>query len=122
MSRVIRFEIVAENPERCAEFYNKVFGWNITPIEGDKNYWMIETGDRADPGIDGAIIRRRSPDMSVINIIQVEILDMAIKIIETHGGKIVVPKFAVPGLGWSLYFKDPEGIIMGLLEPNPNAR
>ena len=29
MSRVVHFEIPADDPERAVEFYKKVFGWKI---------------------------------------------------------------------------------------------
>jgi predicted enzyme related to lactoylglutathione lyase len=122
MSRVIHFEIPADDPGKSGEFYKKAFGWKITPWGDDNSYWLVETGDKSDPGIDGAIIKRRIPNMPVVNTIQVEILEVAIRIIESHGGRVVIPKFAMPGVGWVLYFQDPEGIVMGLLEPNPNAK
>ena len=34
MSRVVHFEIPADNPDRVAEFYKKVLGWNIQKWEG----------------------------------------------------------------------------------------
>ena len=41
-NRVAHFEIQATNPEQAAEFYTKVFGWEIKKWEGglhqpDKN-------------------------------------------------------------------------------------
>ena len=34
MSRVIHFDIEADDPQRAAEFYTKVFGWKISKWEG----------------------------------------------------------------------------------------
>ena len=40
MSKVIHFEIPADNPERAIKFYEDVFGWEIEKWElGD--YWLI---------------------------------------------------------------------------------
>ena len=44
------------------------------------------------------------------------------KKIKDKGGIIVVPKHAVPGVGWAAYFKDPEGNSFGLMEEDPTAR
>ena len=36
-----------------------------------------------------------------------------------HGGSVVVPKMAVPGVGWLVYFKDTEGNILGAMQADP---
>ena len=36
MSRVIHFDLSADNPERAAEFYEKVFGWKVNKWGGLK--------------------------------------------------------------------------------------
>ena len=38
MSRVIHFEIQAENPERAMTFYENMFGWKFSQW-GDQKYW-----------------------------------------------------------------------------------
>lgn len=52
MGRVMHFEIQAEKPERAIQFYTGVFGWKITRWGGDE-YWLITTGRKEEPGIDG---------------------------------------------------------------------
>jgi len=34
--------------------YQKVFGWEINTWHGPEDYWLIMTGERGEPGIDGA--------------------------------------------------------------------
>ena len=55
MKRVVHFEISADDPERAADFYRNVFGWEIAKWEGPIDYWLITTGDEKYPGIDGAL-------------------------------------------------------------------
>ena len=43
MSRVVHFEIHAENPERAVRFYTAVFGWTITKWDGPFDYWLVST-------------------------------------------------------------------------------
>ena len=45
-----------------------------------------------------------------------------IKKIEHHGGKICVPKMAIPKIGWLAYAEDPAGNVFGVIEPNTNAK
>ncbi len=42
MSRVIHFEIQAENPEHAMTFYETLFGWKFTQW-GDVKYWVVAT-------------------------------------------------------------------------------
>ncbi len=37
------------------------------------------------------------------------------------GGTVVAPKMAVPGVGWTAYFADPEGNAFGVMEFDPAA-
>ena len=48
MSRVIHFEIHADNPERAIAFYSGLFGWQFKKWEGPMLYWLITTGPDSD--------------------------------------------------------------------------
>jgi predicted enzyme related to lactoylglutathione lyase len=45
-----------------------------------------------------------------------------VKAIEALGGTILISKQAVPGIGWTAYFQDPEGNAFGLMEDDPTAQ
>jgi predicted enzyme related to lactoylglutathione lyase len=44
------------------------------------------------------------------------------KIITENGGKIAMPKFAIPGKCWQGYFLDPDNNVFGIFEPDENAK
>jgi len=44
MPRVVHFEIHADDPQRAANFYQGVFGWDIKKWEGPEDYWLVTTG------------------------------------------------------------------------------
>ena len=48
-------------------------------------------------------------------------MDETISAIEKAGGKIVVPKMAIPAVGWLAYFTDPDGNIHGIMQEDKNA-
>lgn len=121
MSRVIHFEIPADDPERSIKFYESVFGWTIEKWDGPIEYWLIMTGDENEPGIDGALARREDPETGVENTIDVKDLDQTLLEVEANGGKIIRPRMAVPGVGWMAYFKDTEGNTFGLMESDETA-
>ncbi|MBM4237177.1 MAG: VOC family protein [Euryarchaeota archaeon] len=122
MPRVVHFEINAEDPQRAVKFYRKVFGWKISKWGGPVDYWLVETGDKEEPGIDGAIMPRMKRGAHVYNTIGVPSYEDAVKKIEKNGGKMITPKNAVPGVGWVGYFKDTEGNVLSIIEPDESAR
>lgn len=122
MPRVIHFEIPADDPERAIAFYQNVFGWKIQKWEGPMDYWLISTGPEEEPGIDGGLGHRTDPETGTENTIGVENLDEYVEMVEAHGGKVIRPKSAVPGVGWLAYCQDTEGNRFGLMQDDPTAQ
>ena len=121
MSRVVHFEIPADNPERAIKFYEKVFDWQIEKWEGPIEYWLIMTGEEDKPVIDGGLARREDPTTGVENTIDVKDLDASLANVKGHGGEVIRPRMAVPGVGWMAYIKDTEGNVFGLMENDLEA-
>ncbi|ASS49130.1 MAG: lactoylglutathione lyase [Candidatus Fluviicola riflensis] len=124
MNTVGYFEIHSAQPEREIAFYSAVFGWKFikeefVPIE----YYRIETN-----GINGGLLKRQgqSPVLgSAVNAftcsIQVEDFDATSNLILENGGKVALPKFAIPGRCWQGYFMDADHNIFGIFEVNEHA-
>src|SRR5471030_1568454 len=118
MSRVVHFEVHAENPERAIAFYQAVFGWQFTKWDGPMDYWLIVTGPDTERGINGGMIRRMGPgplDMQAVNAyvctIGVTKIDESVTKALAAGGVLALPKMPIPGIGWLAYVKDTEGNI-----------
>ncbi len=122
MNRVTHFEIAASDPEKSAKFYGAAFGWKTEKWGGPQEYWLVETGDASTPGINGGIIHASTSLSATVNTIAVEDLDQAIARVTSAGGTIVVPKMAIPGVGWLAYAKDPDGNPFGMMEPDADAK
>jgi predicted enzyme related to lactoylglutathione lyase len=122
MNRIVHFEINSDSPEKAAKFYEEIFGWKIKKWDGPIDYWMITTGDKEEPGIDGGMMKREDPGATVNNVIDVKSVDECLKKIEEKGGTVVVPKHAVPGIGYAAYFKDLDGNLFGLMEEDESAK
>lgn len=122
MNRVIHFELPADNPERAAEFYKKVFGWQLQKWDGPQEYWLVTTGPEGQAGINGGLMRRQHPGAGTCNTIDVASVDQAVANITKNGGKNVVPKMAIPGIGHLAYCTDTEGNVFGILQPDPSAQ
>jgi predicted enzyme related to lactoylglutathione lyase len=126
MPRVVHFEIHADDPQRAVTFYQDIFGWQINKWEGPQDYWLVTTGPENEPGINGAILRRPQPVngdgvIAYVCTIDVPSVDDVTAQITAYGGTIVLPKMAVPQVGWLAYCKDSEGNIFGVLQSDPSA-
>src|SRR5204863_8187236 len=94
-ANIVWFEIPADNIERPKSFYNALFGWKIERFPGPMEYWHIDTGG-SDDTPDGAIIPRQNPQHGVTNYVAVPSVDQFAAKVEKLGGKICMPKQAVP--------------------------
>ena len=128
MPRIVHFEVHAADPERLAEFYRQLFGWKISKWDGPMEYWLVETGGKDDAGINGGLMRRQGgppTDGQAVNAFvctaDVPSLDDVLTRLEGLGGRLALPRMAVPGMGWLAYVKDPDGNIMGVMQADPAA-
>jgi uncharacterized protein len=122
MSTFVHFDVPADNPERAKQFYEQIFGWNITPIPGPMEYYEIQTkDDDGSIGLAGGMGSRGAPEQKITNYIGVSSVDEYIEKVKQHGGTIIMPKMPVPGFGYLATFQDTEGNTLGLWETNSNA-
>lgn len=127
MHRVIHFEIHADDPPRAVKYYSELLGWQFQSWGGPMEYWLITTGTQDQPGINGGLIRRRGPIdgqavIAYVCTVDVPNVDAYTQRAIAGGGQVVVPKMAIPGLGWLVYCKDTEGNIFGMIQDDKNAK
>jgi uncharacterized protein len=120
MDSIVHFEIPADDPKRAGEFYNRAFGWQVTPMP-EMNYTMIgtapsdENGTPKEPGmINGGMPKRGQPIEHTVVTIHVQSIDDALTKIEELGGKRLGEKMSLGDMGSAAYFKDTEGNVVGL--------
>ncbi len=109
---VVHWELWSEDPDKAARFYEQVFDWRIQHIP-DLRYHVVDTGGG---GINGGIMKpQRGPwPGKMAFYIDVDDLDSYAERIRQAGGKIVVEKMDVPGVGQLSLFEDPEGRVLGM--------
>jgi uncharacterized protein len=82
----------------------------------------VKTGSDGTPGIDGGLMRRQHPGAGTVNTVDVPSVDEYVSRIEARGGRVAVPKSAIPGVGWLAYCQDPEGNVFGIMQADESAR
>lgn len=127
MGRAVHFEIHASNPQQLVDFYTSLFGWHFHKWEGAE-YWLISTGAKDQPGVDGGLVPRRgpaAPEDAPVNafVVTVDVADLDGDLAKAlaAGGTVAVPKMPIPGVGWLAYIKDPDGNILGMMQSDQRA-
>lgn len=115
---VVHWELWSDNPSKLSEFYAEVFEWKISALP-EMSYWMTDTeGPEGMKGINGGIFRPQGAPREwpgkLAFYIQVEDLATALEKVKAAGGKVIVERQEVPGMGAFALFADPEDRVLGL--------
>ncbi|MBT2684724.1 VOC family protein [Bacillus sp. ISL-37] len=131
MGRLVHFEIHVDNMDRAKTFYGEVFGWAFEDWSefAGMPYFGAVTGGEDEPGINGALMQRQGPPPESNQPLNgyactmgVEDYDATETKILKYGGVVALPKYALPGMAWQGYYKDTEGNIFGIHQPDVNAK
>jgi predicted enzyme related to lactoylglutathione lyase len=66
-------------------------------------------------------MRRQHPGHASVNYISVESVDDYAKKAQKLGAEVVMPKMPVPGMGWFVWLKDPDGNVFGIWQTDEKA-
>lgn len=121
--RVVHFDLPFESQARASSFYSTVFGWGMQPVPG-MDYVLVTTGPAPEQGppteagfINGGLIQRDEPiGRSTAIVIDVEDIDATLELVEQRGGRPLREKLPVGDQGFTAYFEDTEGNVVGLWE------
>jgi uncharacterized protein len=119
--KVVHFEIPADDVERAQRFYGDAFGWQSRSLP-NMGYTLVTTtpSDESGPtepgGINGGVLARQAPITAPVITIEVDNVDEALAQVEKLGGRMALGRQAVADMGFSGYFYDTEGNLVGLWE------
>ena len=125
MANIAYFEIPADNVDRAKKFYHELLGWKIEPTRtmGDPakmkamQYQDVITGEAKEGTLSMGGMYKRQMSEQIMNYVMVDDLDKVIAKLAKLGGKIVVPKMEIKGVGWTVIIQDTEGNTLGLWKP-----
>jgi uncharacterized protein len=123
MNGIVHFEIPVDDRKRAEAYYNDAFGWIINAMP-EFDYAMAGTTESDENGmpknpsaINGGLPKRGGPVQHTVVTIHVDDVDAALKKIELLDGKTVQSKMPIGDTGFTAYFKDTEGNVVGLWAP-----
>jgi predicted enzyme related to lactoylglutathione lyase len=126
---IVHFETTADDPDKLAEFYTQLFGWQVQKLDmGGTPYWVIMTGPVDEQGapsqpgyINGGMTKRTSAEQSAINYVNVESVDQYVTKAKGLGATVMAEKAPVPQMGWFALLKDPQGNEFGVWQNDTSA-
>lgn len=119
MGNVRHFAINADDMARARTFYERVFGWTFEAW-GPPGFFMISTGD-AEGGPRGSLQARRElvpgrrTNAFECTIAVTADVDEVAAAVKANGGRILMEKATIPGVGDLIWFEDPEGNVAGAM-------
>jgi uncharacterized protein len=115
-NNLVFFAIHADDLPKTQRFYEKAFGWRFQPW-GPPGFFLIATGDRDDPGVQGALQKRHElvPGQRMTGFectIGVEDIDATAAAVKASGGKVIMEKCEIPTVGYLIKIQDPDGNVV----------
>jgi predicted enzyme related to lactoylglutathione lyase len=110
--KICYLELPAEDVAQSAEFYSRVFGWNVRRRGDGATSFDDTTGE-----VSGAWVTDRPPagDPGLLVYVMVDSVAATIESVEANGGVIVQPIGAdAPEI--TARFRDPAGNVVGLYQ------
>ena len=118
--QLAHFAINADDLQRARAFYEKVFDWRFAAW-GPPGFYQIEGC-----GMLGALqgLRELAKGTRTIGFectIAVASIDAVEKAVLANGGKTVLARSVIVGVGTLMFFQDPEGNVFGAMQYDARA-
>jgi predicted enzyme related to lactoylglutathione lyase len=117
--RVVHFEIPFDDGARARSFYSELFGWQLQDVPG-MDYTLVTTGPTGEQGatepgfINGGMGERGTQLGHPVVVIDVADIDKTLAQVTERGGSVVRGRMTVGDMGFTAYFTDSEGNVIGL--------
>jgi predicted enzyme related to lactoylglutathione lyase len=124
-SDLAHFAINADDVDGARRFYEAVLGWRFQPW-GPPGFFKIDTGGPDGPGVQGALQQRRelAPGVRITGFectFAVDDVDAVAQAVVENGGRVLMAKTTIAGVGHLVWFADPDGNPAGAMHYDPSA-
>ncbi|MEQ9262327.1 MAG: hypothetical protein RLP14_04100 [Owenweeksia sp.] len=119
------FAIYADDLNRAEKFYQKIFSWGFQSY-GTEDFKQIKVSDAEKAPLIGAIQHRKYSPLKekIIGLegtIQVKDISQVEQAVKEGGGTLLMPKTAIPHVGWIIKFLDTEGNLLCAMQADAAA-
>jgi predicted enzyme related to lactoylglutathione lyase len=113
------FAVNADDPDVSRRFYAAAFGWRFEPW-GPPGFFHVQRADGQRPGPIGALQGRRElldvPTNGFECTIAVDDVAAATSAAVGNGGRILMERSTIPGVGHLVFLADPAGNVVGAMQ------
>lgn len=125
-NKLTHFAIHIDDIERAKKFYDGVFEWGFNSY-GQDDFLQIKSDKSENGELIGAMQSRKySPVPEKIIGLEctfgVESIDETIEKVKSNGGQVLMPKTAIPYVGYIAKFLDTEGNLICGMQYDNSAR
>lgn len=125
-NKLTHFAIYIDDLERARNFYDEVFDWGFNSY-GQSDFLQIKADKSENGELIGALQARSYAPVpeKIIGLectIGVENIDDTIEKVKNNGGQLLMPKTAIPHVGWISKFLDTEGNLFCAMQYDSSAR
>lgn len=111
-------DLSTPDPEKAAQFYRDLFGWQLVKDEKDSSgYLHIKNGQEFIGGIPPAAQRHAAAPPHWLLYFLASDCDASARKAQELGGAFLLPPQSVPSVGRMAIVKDPQGAVFALFQP-----
>jgi len=125
-NKLTHFAIHIDDMDRAKNFYSEVFNWGFNSY-GPPDFLQIKVDETEEGEVMGALQARKYSPVAehIVGLectINVDSVDDIVEKVTNNGGQILMPKTAIPHVGWLTKFKDTEGNLVCAMEYDASAK
>lgn len=117
-TNVAHVAINADDVDATKRFYEAVFGWRFEPWGPPDFFQVARDDDASGPMVALQARRELDPGLRITGFectVAVEDVDAAAKAVIASGGKLLMEKTTIAGVGDLIFFADPSGNVCGAM-------
>ena len=109
-------ELITTDPAAAADFYAKLFGWNVLPPnEAMGGYRIVNVGEAGIGGIMACPEGAPAAPPHWGCYVTVTNADETAQRCSALGGKVLMPAMDIPGVGRMVVLQDPQGAVISAI-------
>ncbi|MCO5183478.1 MAG: VOC family protein [Anaerolineae bacterium] len=114
---IVHIELSANDLAETKKFYSELFGWSMMDFP-EMNYVSFSSGEGA-PGGGFNPTSEQYPAGTVTFYVHTDDVSASKDKAAALGAKIIQDEMPIPGVGTMVFFLDPTGNMIALLQPDP---